>query len=232
MTPSTVTPATTGALRALQENRRSCRAFTSEPVPHDTLVDIVDAARLAPSWCNTQPWHVHITEGIATEMFRAGLRDHIGVAPRQEPDIAFPASYEGVYGERRRESGWQLYESLGIAQGDRVASGKQTLRNFDLFDAPHLALVTTDRTLGTYGVLDCGIFVANLLLAAHSRGVATIAQAALASQAPFIREFFAIPDDRDVLLGISLGFSDDTHPANTFRTNRQPVSDVVSWKNS
>ncbi len=34
--------------------RRSIRKFTEEPVPHDTIQKIVEAASMAPSWKNTQ----------------------------------------------------------------------------------------------------------------------------------------------------------------------------------
>ena len=34
--------------------RRSCRKFTAEPVSRDTLREIVELARYAPSWKNTQ----------------------------------------------------------------------------------------------------------------------------------------------------------------------------------
>lgn len=36
--------------------RESCRNYTGEPVPREALEAIMDAARLAPSACNSQPW--------------------------------------------------------------------------------------------------------------------------------------------------------------------------------
>lgn len=36
--------------------RVSCRAFNSDPVPDDHVRQIIEAARLAPSACNMQPW--------------------------------------------------------------------------------------------------------------------------------------------------------------------------------
>lgn len=40
----------------LLKSRYSCRRFTSEPVGRDMLAAVIDAARLAPSACNRQPW--------------------------------------------------------------------------------------------------------------------------------------------------------------------------------
>jgi hypothetical protein len=46
-------------------------------------------------------------------------------------DFPFPREYRGVYLDRRRESGFQLYNTLGIARGDKVAYAEQALQNFN-----------------------------------------------------------------------------------------------------
>jgi len=216
-------------LGKLLAERWSCRGFQPRGLPREVITRIVDAASHAPSWCNTQPWQLIVTDGEGTEKFRTALSEDVSAGFVEEPDFPFPEAYEGEYLARRRASGWQLYESLGIPKGDRVASGKQLLKNFSLFGAPHVAIVTTDRKLGVYGALDCGLFVQSFLLAAHSVGVATIPQAAMASRAPFIRKYFDIPDDRLVLLGISFGYPDESHPVNSYRTPRQSAEELVSW---
>lgn len=219
------------SLAEMIQRRHSRRAFRPDPVPHATIEQILDLARCSPSWCNTQPWHAYVTEGDATERFRAALStdaaEH-GMEP--SPDIPMPGAYEGAHLERRRESGWQLYEAVGVAKGDREASAKQSAKNFELFGAPHVAVITVDAALGAYGVLDVGIFVGHLLLAAESLGVATIPQAAIATRSPLVRRFFDIPSDESVLIGISFGWSDDGHAANGYRTSRVDTSSVVQWR--
>jgi len=148
------------------------------------------------------------------------------------PDYPFPREYRGVYLERRRECGFQLYDSVGIRRGDREASARQGLENFRLFGAPHALIVTTDEALGIYGVLDCGAWVNNFMLAARSLGVASIAQAALASRPALVREFFGIGEDRRVVCGISFGYEDPQHPANQFRTRRASKEEVATWLDS
>lgn len=49
----------------LVSHRQSCRAFTDQPVPRDSLERCCEAARLAPSACNSQPWFFHIIESPA-----------------------------------------------------------------------------------------------------------------------------------------------------------------------
>ncbi|MCC8193894.1 MAG: nitroreductase family protein [Deltaproteobacteria bacterium] len=45
--------------------RQSCRDFADKPVEHDKLAQCVEAARLAPSGCNAQPWSFVVVENPA-----------------------------------------------------------------------------------------------------------------------------------------------------------------------
>ncbi|HYJ52961.1 MAG TPA: nitroreductase [Allosphingosinicella sp.] len=211
------------ALEHLTAARHSCRAFLPDPVPHGTIERIVRLAGRAASWCNAQPWQLIITEGAATERFRAAL---MAQAPA-DPHFPWPTAYHGPFGERRRACGYQLYEAVGIARDDAPARAAQAMENFRLFGAPHVALLTSDSDLGTYGAIDCGGFIANFLLAAHSLGVASIAQAALSLHSDFIARHFALPAGRRFICGISFGYEDASHPANAFRTARAPLDEVA-----
>ena len=131
-------------LDRLLADRWSCRGFTEEPVDPATIERLLLAAQRSPSWCNTQPWRVVVTSGDEPEK----LRDAIAADNRIGSDIPFPQAYEGVYAARRRESGWQLYEAVGIAKGDRAASAVQMMKNFEFFGAPHVAIVSTTAVDG------------------------------------------------------------------------------------
>ena len=111
-------------------------------------------------------------------------------------DFPFPREYRGVYLQRRRESGFQLYNSLGIPRGDKAAYARQALENFNFFGAPHVAIVHTDEALGVYGAIDCGGYVTSFMLAAQALGVATVPQAALAFHSEVVRRHFGLGDDR------------------------------------
>lgn len=213
----------------LLHDRFSCRSYLAKPVARSVIEDILRTAQMTASWCNSQPWEVIVTEGAGTEQFRDALFAHASEQPLPSPDYPFPERYVGKYKDRQRECGWQLYGSVGIAYGDRIGSAKQTLENFRFFGAPHAAIVTSERDLGVYGVLDCGGYVQNFLLAARSRGVASIAQAALAAHSGFVRQYFGIPEHRQILCGISFGYADDAHPANNFRTRRGELAETVRW---
>jgi nitroreductase len=210
-------------------SRYSCRAFRPDPVPRDVVDQIVTAAGRVPSWCNAQPWQVIITDTPETDRFRDALFAHAS-ANSSEPDLDWPKQYTGLYQDRRRTCGWQLYDAVGIEKGDRAASGAQMMENFHLFGAPHVAIITSEADLGSYGVMDSGGFITGFCLAAQALGVASIPQAAVAGHGRFVHDFFAIPDNRLVLAAISFGFEDADHPANGFRTERAPLDEVLDWR--
>ena len=221
-------PSTAEQFERLLAERYSCRAFLPQPVATETIERILALAQRTPSWCNAQPWQVYITRGGATGRFRQELFAY-AAAHKAEPEYPFPREYRGVYLERRRACGFQLYASVGIARGDREASARQTMENFRLFGAPHAMIVTTDEALGVYGVLDCGAWVNNFMLAARACGVACIAQAALAAHPKLVREFFGIGEDRRIVCGMSFGHEDGAQPVNRFRTERAEIASVVRW---
>ena len=193
------------------------------------ITKILATAQRSASWCNSQSWNVAITEGRGTERLRDLLLKQASNEASLNPDFEFPREYRGVYLERRRESGLQLYRALGIERGDKAAYVRQTLENFRFFGAPHVAIITTDEALGIYGAVDCGGYVSNFMLAAHASGVATIAQAAPSSYAKVIRQELNLGADRRMVCAISLGYADSGHSANSYRTSRATVDDIVKW---
>lgn len=217
----------TAVLAELLNERYSCRGYKPNPVPRATIERILEMAQRSASWCNSQAWQVWVFSHAATERVRGELLDYAQRHPPQ-PDFAWP-EYQGVYKARRRECGLQLYQATGVARGDREAGDRQRLVNFRFFGAPHIALVTTDQALGIYGAIDCGAYVSNFALAARAMGVSSIAQAALAAHPPFWRERLGLAPDRKLVCGISFGYQDSAHPANSFRTSRAPVAHAVTW---
>jgi nitroreductase len=216
-------------LQALLQARYSCRAFRPDPVSDETILQIVTAAGRAPSWCNAQPWRVTVTRGKETARFRDALLAAVQ-HERPGPDLPWPESYPGAHGARRRECGLQLYEATGIARNDRAGRAEQSMRNYHLFDAPHVAIVHSEAALGPYGAMDCGGFITAFMLAATALGVGTIAQASVAAYAPMIRAHFDLPESRLILCAISFGLPDTDHPANNFRTSRAELDEVLDLR--
>src|SRR4051812_9961851 len=108
-------------LEELMRERYSVRAFLPRPVPREMIEQVLCAAQRTASWCNSQPWQVVIASGEAKERFRKAIFSEAVSGADEHFDFPPPREYLGVYMDRRRESGFQLYNTLGIARGDKVA---------------------------------------------------------------------------------------------------------------
>jgi len=91
------------ALMTLMGERYSCRDYDSRRIPgRDLLGAVLDAARIAPSACNRQPWIFLVAEGDEARevMSRAYSREWIKTAPAfiiaiGDHDIAWHRPYDG-----------------------------------------------------------------------------------------------------------------------------------------
>ena len=58
----------------IAQNRQSCRSYDSDrPVEQEKLDAILEAARLAPSACNGQPYHITVCGGEAAKAVAEGV---------------------------------------------------------------------------------------------------------------------------------------------------------------
>ncbi|GGG23548.1 nitroreductase [Rhodococcoides trifolii] len=215
-------------LEALLNHRYSCRAYQDRQVDRADIEAMLRLAQRTPSWCNSQPWQVVVTSGETTTALAKALSE-AAASGRMGSDIPGPEEYRGVYQDRRRGAGFALYDSVGIDRKDHARRAEHMAENFTFFGAPHTAIITTDKYLGTYGAVDCGGYVSTLVLAAQELGIATIPQAAIAMVSETVREFFGMPDDRLVVCAVSFGYADEDAPINSFRTDRAALDEAVTF---
>jgi hypothetical protein len=71
-----------------------------------------------------------------------------------------------------------------------------------------------------------------LLLAMQVHGVAAIAQAALANHSALVKRELEIPQERPMVCAVSFGYEDKAHPANSYRTSRAELGQVVRFINA
>jgi nitroreductase len=78
----------------LCKSRQSCRSFADKPVEHEKLVQCIEAARLAPSGCNSQPWSFVVVEdpSIVPQVAQATVR--LGINEYMKSAKAFIIAFE------------------------------------------------------------------------------------------------------------------------------------------
>ena len=218
-------------------SRTSTRAFTPQPVPNQILQDILQVASRAPSGTNTQPWKVYVLQGQSRQVLvdkvcaaHDALRANPALADqyREEYDY-YPGKWVSPYIDRRRENGWGLYNLLGIGKGDKDKMHAQHQRNYKFFDAPVGLMFTIDRVMGRGSLLDYGMFLQNIMVAARARGLDTCPQAAWNGFASLILPHLGAGPEDMLVCGMALGYADEDQPVNSFRTPRVAVSEFTHW---
>ncbi|MFQ5997272.1 MAG: nitroreductase family protein [Dehalococcoidales bacterium] len=120
------------------KTRRSIRRYTTDPVDDQTLATVLEAARWAPSWSNTQCWRFVVVRDSATKSKLAETLDETNPAKdaiRSAPLVIAACAELGQAGRK---------------------DGK----------------IVTDK--GDWFMFDVALAMQNLVLAAHSLGLATV----------------------------------------------------------
>jgi len=218
-------------------SRMSCRAFTPREVPRQTLLDILSVASRAPSGTNTQPWQVYVLQGAARDALVAkacAAHDAIFANPevaaqyREEYDY-YPTQWVSPFIDRRRENGWGLYKLLGIVKGQKDKMHAQHQRNFRFFDAPVGLMFTISGALGRGSLVDYGMFLENIMVAARARGLHTCPQAAWNGFASIIKPHIGAGPDDMLVCGMALGYADETALVNRYITPRLAADSFTRW---
>jgi len=210
--------------------RQSIRAFLDKPVPRETIARILEIAGRAPSGSNIQPWKVWVLTGASRQRLVDDLtaRHASGDEGKREYNY-YPVKWREPYIGRRRATGWGLYGLLGITREDKAGMSAQHRQNFTFFRAPVGLIFAMDRDMEPGSWLDAGMFIQSVMIAARGEGLETCPQAAFCQYHDVIREHLGISQSEIVLCGMALGYADPHAKINTFRTERIPLEDFVTW---
>jgi nitroreductase len=218
-------------------SRMSVRGYLPKPVERDKIEHILALASRAPSGTNTQPWRVYVLQGASRQSLvdkvcaaHDAIRDNPAMASQYKEEYDYyPANWVEPYIGRRRENGWGLYGLLGIERGQKDKMHAQHQANFRFFDAPVGLIFTIDRVLGRGSLLDYGMFLQNVMLAARGQGLHTCPQAAWNDYHRIVLPHVGAPAEQMMVCGMSLGYADPQALINRFYTPRDPVSQVTTW---
>jgi nitroreductase len=213
--------------------RRSVRAFLSTPVPREEIESILDVARFSATGVNVQPWHVHVVTGTMKSRLSAAIKeindDPARSSGLEEPYDYYPREWIAPYLDRRRKVGWSLYRLLGIEKGDKERMHAQHGRNYSFFDAPVGLFCTVDRVMREGSLLDIGMFLQSIMIAARARGLDTCPQAAFNKFHRVIANELSIPDNQMFVCGMSMGYADHDCIENSLVTDRASVTDFTTF---
>ena len=213
------------------KSRFSCRAFTEKPVSKELIKQILDVAKQAPSGGNLQPWRIHAISGKKLNQIVSDIESKITEMPmgeKTEYDV-YPPNLWDPYRSRRFKCGEDLYKSINIPREDKGARLNQLAKNLRFFGAPVGLFVYIDRKLGPPQWSDVGMFLQTVMLIAREKGLHSCAQEAWAMWHSTVNKHLAVDNNLMLFCGMGIGYADENHPINSWRTEREAVENFTTF---
>jgi nitroreductase len=213
--------------------RKSIRKFKSDPVPQELLAEIIKTASRAPSAENTQPWEFTVITGNILQKIKEENIRRItsGDLTAEEASFVHNRREEGsVYRKRQVEIAKRLFKLMDIGREDKDKRNQWMLRGFRYFDAPCALIISMDTSLPeTWTYFDIGLVTQNFCLAALEKGVYTCIEKQGVTFKGILREFAGIPDNKQPVISIAVGYPDWDFPANNVESPREDLDNFTTW---
>jgi len=206
--------------------RKSIRGYKPEPVPMEVLKKVMETAARSPSAMNTQPWEVTVLTG---EMLDNVRRANIEML-RSGAEIWRRISFQGAHRQRQVDLAIQIFKLMGIAREDKEKRVQWLERGFRFFDAPAAIILSVDSSAPeSLALLDIGAFCQSICLAALEYGLGTCIEDQGTMFPDVLRRFTGIPESKQIVISIAIGYPDWDFPANKLETDREPVDKFITW---
>lgn len=218
------------SVSAAMARRKSVRAFTSEPVETDAILELLDKAARAPSGGNLQPWRIAVIAGPSMTRFRALMETRLTENPLESREpreySVYPPKLKEPYRTSRFAVGEAMYALLGISRKDRPARLRWFANNFRFFGAPAAIFCFVDREMGPPQWSDLGMFLQSFMLLAQEAGIDTCAQECWSAWPRTVSRFCAMDENLMLFCGVAIGYRDENAKVNQLVSAREPLE---SW---
>ncbi|MBC8417270.1 MAG: nitroreductase [Desulfobacteraceae bacterium] len=208
------------------EERRSTRAFLETPVDREKMETLIRYATQAPSAINLQPWELTVVSGeekkrLSRILVKRMKERNISCGPGAKSPL--PDYF--VQRQRRLLDTIQPNLPGQIPFQDFINEG-----SCNFYGAPAAILISIDNVFLSARLTDIGVLVAYLLLSAHALGLGTCPIGLITAFDDDIKEILSIPENKQVVIGVAVGYRDTQSPINRSRSERVPLGDVVRWR--
>ena len=212
-------------MEAMKE-RRSTRAFLEKTVARETLEYLLHLATQAPSAINLQPWELTIVSGEEKKRLSRVL-----VKRMKERNITCGPGAKNPLSEAFMERQRGLLNTIQPHLPEDIV-----FQNFinegscNFYGAPTAVIISIDQVFSSARFTDIGVLVGYLVLAAHGLGLSTCPIGLITAFDEDIKEELNISDEKQVVIGVAVGYGDPDAPINRGRSERVPLQDVVKWR--
>jgi nitroreductase len=200
--------------QALQ-NRHSVRMFTNQTVDIDIIREIIREAQLAPSWVNSQPYHVYLVVGEALERVRNEQYQLEQKRTKGQSDVP-------VRTAQAQQNMAEWTKGLGEAAREMGSAAAK------LYNAQAVIYLTLPKKYSPWSLYDLGAFGNNIILGASDRGLSSMTAYQFVKYPKMLRQQLPISDAEDIIIGIGLGYRDATALVNQITANRMPLDKIIT----
>ena len=212
-------------LKVIKE-RKSIRAFKPDPIPKEKIEEILRLTIHAPSAINLQPWEFIVVTGeekerLGRRLIKAYKEKQISCSPGNVKPL--PKTY-GKRGAKTLELMKPFFEEIGVNIDQYINEG-----SCNFYGAPVAILICLDDSFPKARMVDVGIALGYFVLAAHEFGLWTCPIGLIIAYEDEIKDLLNIPENKNVVIGVALGYPDSNIPINRFKSQRDNLEKYVRW---
>jgi nitroreductase len=212
-------------LKVINE-RKSIRAFKSDPIPRERIEEILRLSVHAPSAINLQPWEfIALTgeekERLSRRLIKAYREKRISCSPDTVKPL--PKTF-GKRGAKTLEAMKPFFEEIGVDSDKFINEG-----SCNFYGAPAAVIICIDDSFSKARLVDIGLVLGYLILTAHEFGLGTCPIGLIAAYEDEIKDLLNIPENKNVVIGVALGYPDSESPINRFKSSRDNLEKFVRW---
>lgn len=212
-------------IKAMNE-RKSTRAFRAELVPRGVIEEILRLTIHAPSAINLQPWEFIVVTGeekarLSRRLIKAYQEKQIPCSPGNVKPL--PKTY-GKRGAKTLELMKPFFEEMKVDINQYINEG-----SCDFYGAPVAILLCLEDSFPAARMVDIGIVLGYLVLTAHEFGLSTCPIGLITAYEDEIKDLLNIPENKNVVIGVALGYPDWDVPINRFKSRRDDLEKFVRW---
>ena len=212
-------------LKVINE-RKSIRAFKTDPVPREKIEEIVSLTIHAPSAINLQPWEFIVVTGeekerLGRRLIKAYREKQISCGPGNVKPLPKTIAKRGA---KTLELMNPFFQEMGIDSNQFINEG-----SCNFYGAPVAILICLDDSFPKARFVDIGLVLAYFILVAHEFGLATCPIGLIIAYEDEIKDLLNIPENKNVVIGVALGYPNRDIPINHFKSPRDDLEKFVRW---
>ena len=212
-------------LKVIQD-RKTVRAFKPDPIPKERVEEMMRLSIHAPSAINLQPWEFIVVTGeekerLSRRLIKAYREKQIACSPGNVKPL--PKTY-GKRGAKTLELMKPFFEEMRVDIDQYINEG-----SCNFYGAPVAILICLDDSFPKARMVDIGIALGYFVLIAHEFGFATCPIGLILAYEDEIKDLLNIPENKNVVIGVALGYPDWDNPINRFKSPREELSNFIRW---